>query len=344
MRAGVSHQTVSRVINGDRRVLGATRERVLAAIRELDYEPNAVARSLSLNRTHTLGVVTYNVSDYAFGQTVAGAEAESRRRGYFLVVSSVADATADADEQAYLRLMLQRRVEGLILDWPTLRAENSHLLTMATSRVPLVAVAAHPDVAGIHVVDVDNRRGGFDATSFLISQGHRAIATITGPLAWSSAVARLEGYRDVLRAAGRVETPSLVQSCPDWGPASGQAATAHLLDSDATFTAIFAQSDLLAVGAMTELRARGLRVPEDVSIVGYDDIPVASFLDPPLSTMRQPLSELGARAAAIVVEAIGRRGSDQPAEPERHLLRASLVVRASVRPLPPSAGRAAEQR
>ena len=139
-RAGVSHQTVSRVINGDRRVRGTTRERVVAAVRELDYEPSAIARSLSLNRTQTLGVVTYNVSDYAFGQTVTGAEAEARRRGYFLVVGSVADAAADADEQAYLRLMLQRGVEGLILDWPGLRAESSHRLATVTARVPLVAV------------------------------------------------------------------------------------------------------------------------------------------------------------------------------------------------------------
>jgi DNA-binding LacI/PurR family transcriptional regulator len=328
--ADVSHQTVSRVINGDRRVAPETRARVMAAIRELDYEPNAIARSLTSNRTHTLGIVTYNVSEYALGQTVAGAEAEARRHGYFLFVGSVAEAADEADEQAYLRLMLNRRVEGLILDWPTLRADAARSLVAVTDHVPLVAIAGDPKITGIQVVDINNVQGGFDATSFVISQGHRSIATITGPPTWNATEARLQGYREALRAAGLAATPELTLHSLEWDPEGGREAARRLLSTIIPFTAIFAQSDLLALGAITEIRANGLRVPEDISIIGYDDIPVASFFSPPLTTMRQPIRDVGVLAASLLVDAITNRNSGERNETNRHLLSPQLVVRDSV--------------
>jgi DNA-binding LacI/PurR family transcriptional regulator len=335
--AGVSHQTVSRVINGDPRVAAATYDRVLTAIRELDFEPNAIARSLSWNRTHTLGIVTYNVSEYALGQTVAGAEAEARRHGYFLFVGSVADESGVADEEAYLRLMLTRRVEGLILDWPTLRADNGQSLVAVTARVPLVAIAADPSLPGVDVVDIDNRRGGFEATSYLIAQGHRVIATVTGPPAWNAAGARLQGYHDALAAAALPFAPEFVQAAPDWAPDAGRAAMVQLLASCPGVTAIFAQSDMLALGAMAAIRDAGLRVPRDLSIIGYDDIPVASYLDPPLTTVRQPIRELGALATELLIDAIGQRQTGEADRPSRHLLPPHLVLRNSVARRPPIA-------
>src|SRR5919106_5074401 len=197
-RAGVSHQTVSRVLNDHESVAEATRERVLAAIEELSYVPNPSARGLSSNRTHTLGMVSSDISDYFFAQAVAGAEVEARRHGFFLIIGSV-EEEAEEDERAYLRLMLERRVEGLIVAWPTLRVDSDNQLRSIPSRVPLVVVASEVELPGATVVDVDNRRGGFDATSLLISEGHRSIATITGPLEWPSARARLAGYQDALK-------------------------------------------------------------------------------------------------------------------------------------------------
>jgi DNA-binding LacI/PurR family transcriptional regulator len=328
--AGVSHQTVSRVLNDEESVVASTREAVLAAIRQLNYVPNPSARGLSLNRTHTLGMVSSDISDYFFAQAVAGAEAEARRRGFFLIIGSV-EEDADDDERAYLRLMLERRVEGLIVAWPTLLPDGSGELRSVTARVPLVVVASGVEAAGATLVDVDNRRGGLDATSLLIREGHRAIATITGPLEWPSARARLAGYRDALRASGLAEGPALVETCSDWGLASGQAAAARLLERGSRFTAVFAQSDLAALGAITELRARGIRVPEDVSVVGYDDLPIASFVDPPLTTVHQPMREVGALAVGLLVDeiALDSRGDGKPS---RHLLPADLVVRGSVRP------------
>jgi LacI family transcriptional regulator len=329
--AGVSHQTVSRVINGNGLVATETRQRVLQAIQELDYVPSALARGLSSDRTHTLGMVGVDVSDYFFAQAVAGAEAEARKHGLFLVIGSI-EAAADGDERGYLRLMLERRVDGLVLARPVFGPDMSPLLASLAERLPLVVIAARLHVPGVDTVEVDNRRGGLDATTFLIEQGHRVIATITGPLAWPHARDRLASYRVALRRAGLRADPALVERCGDWGPESGRAAAARLLQAKSSFTAIFAQSDLLALGAITELRARGLRVPEDVSVMGYDDIPVASFVDPPLTTIRQPMRQVGAKAVEILLDKIAAVRSHASSRQRRHLLRAELVVRQSVAP------------
>jgi LacI family transcriptional regulator len=328
--AGVSHQTVSRVINGNGLVATGTRERVLQAIQELEYVPSALARGLSSDRTHTLGMVGVDVSDYFFAQAVAGAEAEARKHGLFLVIGSI--EAADGDERGYLRLMLERRVDGLVLARPFFGPDMRPLLASLAERLPLVVIAARLHVPGVDTVEVDNRQGGLDAATFLIEQGHRVIATITGPLAWPHARDRLASYRVALRRAGLRADPALVERCNDWGPESGRAAAARLLQAESSFTAIFAHSDLLALGAITELRARGLRVPEDVSVMGYDDIPVASFVDPPLTTIRQPMRQVGAGAVTILLDKIAAARSHATSRPGRHLLRAELVVRQSTAP------------
>ena len=325
-RAHVSHQTVSRVINGHESVSGETRDRVIRAIRELEYVPSAVARSLSSQRTHTLGMVTTDVSDHFFAEAVAGAEAEARKRGYFLIIGSIEEGSED-DERTYLRLMLERRVEGLIVAVPRLRLAEDDLLADAVARIPTVLVASDIELAGADHVDIDNRRGGYEATAYLAAQKHRLIATITGPLDWPSARARLDGYRDALREAGISADRSMVEPCVDWGLDSGRRAAERLLESSPKLTAVFAQSDLLALGAIAALRARGMRVPEDVSVVGFDDIPVSSVFDPPLTTVRQPMREVGELAARLIGD---RTGSSRKVKGTRHVLRAPLVIRGSV--------------
>lgn len=327
-RARVSHQTVSRVINGRESVTTETRDRVLRAIRELDYVPSAVARSLTSNRTHTLGMVTTDVSDHFFAEAVAGAEGEARKRGYFLIIGSIEEGSED-DERTYLRLMLERRVEGLIVAVPRLRLSDDDLLGQAAQRIPTVLVASDVDLPGADHVDIDNRRGGGDATEHLIAHGHRAIGTITGPLDWPSARARLDGYRDAMRRAGLAADRKMVEPCVDWGLESGQRAAQRLLSQTPRVTAIFAQSDLLALGAIAALRAAGLRIPEDVSVIGFDDIPVASVFDPPLTTLRQPMRAVGELAAQLVTDHQGA-GRRRGRLARRHVLRAPLVVRKSV--------------
>jgi LacI family transcriptional regulator len=324
-RARVSHQTVSRVINGQDTVIPETRARVLRAIRDLEYVPSAIARSLSSARTHTLGMVTTDVSDHFFAEAVAGAEAEARRRGHFLIIGSIEEGAED-DEQTYLRLMLERRVEGLIVAVPRLRIVNGDLLAQAAARIPTVVIASDIDLPGADHIDIDNREGGIVATTHLIEHGHRAIATITGPLDWPSARARFDGYRVALRRAGIAVDRGLVEACVDWGLESGRRAAERLLASAPSFTAVFAHSDLLALGAIAALRAHGRRVPDDVSIVGYDDIPVASVVDPPLTTVRQPMREVGELAARLISE----RPSGKRTASRRHVLTAPLIPRGSV--------------
>ena len=328
--AGVSHQTVSRVINGHDSVSEETRDRVRAAIERLGYVPSPLARGLTSNRTHSLGLVTSEISDHFFAEVAAGAEVEARRRGYYLMIASVEEA-APGDEHAYLRLMVERRVEGLIIASPSRPLTANEVPHAVAERVPIVALAARHDLPGFTVVDVDNERGGFDATTLLLRRGHRRIATITGPLEWPSATYRLAGYGAALARAGIEQNPSLVEHCHEWGLAAGQQAAVALLARGSSFTAVFAQSDLIAIGAMQVLRERGLRVPEDVSVVGYDDIPVAAFTDPALTTVSQPMREVGELAAGIVLDVLSGDGTP-PQEPAVHLLPAAVVERASVGP------------
>ena len=319
-QAGVSHQTVSRVINDNPSVKPATRERVLTAIRDLAFVPSPMARGLISNRTRSIGIVTDDISDYFFARVAAGAEVEARRRGYYLMIGSV---EPEDDEEGYLRLMLERRVEGLILARPSVPLAPA-LDAARSAGVPLVAVG-FGDLPGFPLVDVDNRQGGYDATRHLLEHGHLQIATLVGPAAWPSAAARLEGYRLALREAGAAE---LVERAADWGLESGRASAARLLERGAQFTALFAHSDLIALGAIRQLRDAGLRVPDDVSIVGYDDLPVAEYVEPALTTVHQPMREVGALAVGFVLDQLS---GGAPPTPETHLLRAELVARQSVR-------------
>jgi LacI family transcriptional regulator len=322
-RAGVSHQTVSRVINLNPNVADDTRERVQAAIRELGYVPSPMARGLLSNRTHSLGVVADDISDGFFARMVAGAEAEARRRGYYLMIGSV---EPDDDERGYLRLMVERRVEGLILARPSTPLAQDDLLPARNAGVPLVGVGASV-LPGFPVVDVDNHQGGYDATRHLLEHGHHRIATIVGPREWPSAAARLEGYRRALRESGIAEDPALVEYVSDWGLGSGQAAAARLLERNVSFTAVFAQSDLIALGAIRQLRDARLRVPDDVSIVGYDDLPVADFVEPGLTTVHQPMQEVGALAASLLLDQLTGVAT---LEAGARLLPAVLVARHTV--------------
>jgi DNA-binding LacI/PurR family transcriptional regulator len=325
--ADVSHQTVSRVINDHASVSGRTRERVLAAIKELGYVPSPMARGLMSNRTHTLGMVTFDLSEAFSARAVAGAEIEARRRNYYLIVGSVEESSHDEEGSGYLRLMLERRVEGLILARPGVIMAGEQLAGAASVGIPLVSIGS-AELPGFTLVDVDNRHGGFEGTAHLIAGGHRSIATIVGPLEWRSAQARLEGYRDALREAGIVEDPALVERVPDWGVESGYTATERLLARGTPFTAILAHSDLIAVGAIRRLRSEGLHVPEDVSVIGYDDLPIAAYVDPPLTTVHQPMREVGEFAAGLVLDRIA--GVERDSGP--YLLPASLVIRESTAP------------
>jgi DNA-binding LacI/PurR family transcriptional regulator len=312
--AGVSHQTVSRVINGDDTVRPQTRARVLQTIEQIDYR----VRRVTPTRTHCIGMVTTDVSDHSFAEAVAGAEKEARRRGYYLMVASV-EESSEEDDSGYLRLLLERRIEGLIL--ARAHTPSEQLLAAIANGVPVVTIG--PRVGEHSAVDVDNVGAAREAVAHLLGRGHRSIAMITGPGDWPAVQSRSAGYHAAHEEWGITAAAELVEDALDWSPTSGQAATARLLARGTPFTALFAHSDLVALGAIRELRAHGLAVPEDVSVVGFDDIDVAAFFDPPLTTVRQPMDRVGGLAASLLIDGDRTRS-------RLHLLPATVIARESV--------------
>jgi len=323
-RAGVSRQTVSRVINNKDEVSPETRARVLTVIEELGYRPNAIARSMVAGRTCTLGCISPNLTDYTFASMIESAQAEARTRGYFILTGS---APTEADVEPLLEEMLLRRVDGLMVINPHADDRYRYFLPLIGKGMAVVYLKNTPRDEPVSSVRCDNREGGYQATRYLIDLGHAAIVTLVGPYNEEDAFDRLAGYRQALTQAGLDLDPALTAS-GDWSATSGYQATRRLLEAGRSFSAIFAQNDRMAVGAIRALREAGRRVPDDVSVIGFDDIPLASYFDPPLTTLRQPMEESGQRAVRLLIETI--QNPDRP--PEQVLTHARLMERASCAP------------
>ncbi|MEZ4767967.1 MAG: LacI family DNA-binding transcriptional regulator [Caldilineales bacterium] len=317
-RAGVSYQTVSRVINGSDGVRPATRVRVEAAIDELGFRPNAIAQFMATGSTHTLTCLSPNLTDYTFACIIEGAEQEARQQGYFLFSASAPDeATFDL---LLDQMVASRRTEGLLVINPY----ADRRFTLLPDTVPTVFVGARPREESVGSVALDDVGAGRLATRHLLDLGHRRIGLICGPDEEDCTQDRLSGYLDALAAAGVTGDPGLIME-GDWSATSGYQALARLLELDSPPTAIFAQNDRMAVGVLRAARDRGLRIPEDLAVIGVDDMPLASYFDPPLTTLRQDLYAIGRQAAQLVIQTV-----EHPESPRQHLLLpAELVVRQS---------------
>jgi DNA-binding LacI/PurR family transcriptional regulator len=320
-KAGVSHQTISRVINGSERVSPETRAKVEVAIAEMGFSPNAMARLLAQGRSFTLACISPNLTDYTFASIIEGAETEARSLGFFLI--SVSAPEPASFSELVRQLVASRRAEGLMVINPY--ADGRY--TCLPADVPTVLLGARPRPGlDLDAVSLDDVSAGREAARHLLGLGHRHIATITGPLAEDCTQDRLLGCREALGRAGLELEPALTQE-GDWSASSGYAAMQAILASGREITALFAQNDRMAVGAIRALREAGLGVPADVSVIGFDDMPLASYFDPPLTTLRQDTFEMGRQAARMLVEAI--QNADAPRC--HRLLTAELVARASTR-------------
>ncbi len=317
-KAGVSHQTVSRVINASAHVLPETRARVEQAIQDLGYRPNAIARFMAQGRTRTLACISPNLSDYTFAKIIEGAETQARAAGYLLLTASAADGQVFAELVS--QLVDSRRTEGLLIINPYLDDRHTH----TPSDFPVVYLAAAPRDPAILSVSLDDHAGGRDATQHLLDLGHRQIAMITGPEIEDCTNDRTAGYQAALEGSGLTFDPGLVRQ-GDWSATSGYEAVYSLMESGAVFSGVFAQNDRMAAGAARALREAGLAVPEHVSIIGFDDMPLASYFDPPLTTMRQDLELLGQEAADLLIGMI----EEKPIGENQRLLPATLIVRNS---------------
>ena len=315
-RAGVSHQTVSRVINQSERVGSETRRRVEAAIAELGYRPNAVARDMALGRTHTFACMAPNLTDYTFANIIEGATTEAQLHGYYLISACAPNDEAFSD--LVDQLIATRRAEGMIVINPYADGRHSRVPT----DVPAVFVGARPREEAIGSIALDDEKGGMVATQHLIQLGHKAIVHITGPLSEDCAQDRRTGYLRALQGAGLASEPRLIRE-GDWSATAGYEAVGAWIRERVPFTALFAQNDLMAIGAIRALREAGRPVPQHVSVVGFDDIPLASYFDPALTTMRQDTFAIGQEAARRLLQAVEQPGSDV----EHLRLPVELIVR-----------------
>ncbi len=320
-QAGVSYQTVSRVLNAKGEVAEETRARIQAAIDALEYRPSAIARSLVSQRTHVLGLLTADFSDYTHARIIEGAEAEARRRGYLAFVSG--GERGPDGEPLTSPLFSQHETEGLLIVYHGADRDQYTIFEQIPRDLPLVTIGYAPCRPGVATVGVQNLEGGRRATEHLLRLGHRRIATISGPMQMYASKERRQGYADALQAAGLALDDALLAE-GDWSSASGYRATRQLL-ARAEFSALFVQNDRMAMGALQALREQGRGVPDDVAVVGFDDIPSTPYFDPPLTTVHQPTYELGEVAAGLLIDLIN--GQPPPATPTR--LATPLVVRRS---------------
>jgi DNA-binding LacI/PurR family transcriptional regulator len=310
--AGVSHQTVSRVLNGHPSVRADTKTRVLAAMDELQFRPSRAARMLSMRRSETIGVLAAAVgSHYGPASSVSAVEDAARDRGFYASVAHLASVSPDAITAA-VEDLLGQDVEGIVIVAPR-TAVLSHLASLPL-QVPIVAAQGEQrDAGGIPVVSVDQQAGVRLIVRYLIEQGHSRILHLAGPPDWNDAQSRLRAYAAQLRASGLPVLPAVFG---DWTADSGYSVGRALVADVATrrFTAVFSSNDQMALGLIHAFREAGLDVPRDVSVAGFDDIPESAHFWPPLTTVRQDFAALGQRCVDMLVSAIHGTPSDLPSD------------------------------
>ncbi len=320
--AGVSTSTVSHVINNNRFVSETIREKVNAAIGQLNYAPSALARSLKLNQTRTIGMLITSSSNPFYSEVVQGVERSCYERGYSLILCNT-----DGDEERMnrcLETLMQKRVDGLIVMFTENHRPSQDTLSRYQT-VPVVMMDWAP-FAGVNDIIQENAFiGGKMATDYLIAQGYRHIACITGPLDKTTSQQRLDGYRQAISEAGLALRADF-EVTGDFEFAGGLTAMEKLLALPQPPDAVFAGNDAMAVGVYQALYQRGLRVPQDVAVMGYDDIQLAQYMTPPLTTIHQPKDELG----ELAIDTLLHRLKDPEAEAQVLVLTPELVVRASV--------------
>lgn len=326
--AGVSHQTVSRVLNDRPDVADETRQRVWQVIDDLRYQPSAIARSLTHQRSLTLGVVTAGLTFVGPSRTLNGIAAQAEEMGYMLLLKELPRFNLE-DVRPLLKSLLSHQVDGII--WAVAEVGNNrewldsepHGFTVPTV---FLTMESRPD---LHIVSIDNYSGGRVATEHLLEHGCRHIGHITGPLDWWEARQRMAGWRDALIAAG-IEVSDEHWEAGNWSSASGDQGVRRLLERYPTMDGVFVGNDQMALGVLLALCQKGLRSPQDLAIVGFDDVPEAPYYCPPLSTISQDQQLVGRVAVRELVHIIEARQQGQAdMEPRTISLEPALIVRES---------------
>lgn len=319
--AGVSTATVSHVLNNTRSVSEAAKDRVFAAMEQLNYHPNAVARSLRVSETLTIGLIVPDVEIPFFARVARCIEAAANEVGYNVILCN--SGWSLAQELRYLDNLLARRVDGLICI--SLSMTSEHVAPLLKRHTPVVWFEQTRSGRGFDAVVIDNMKGAYQATTHLIEQGHRRIGCILGLPNSQLTIDRLAGYRRALKDAGVPFDKTLLRQ-GDYTAPTGLAAAHQLLELPEPPTAIFAYNDLMALGAIQAINERGLRVPDNVAMIGFDGIALTEHTCPPLSTVEQPIPEMSRLALTMLLDRINDRA---PSESRTVVVEPRLICRAS---------------
>lgn len=331
--AGISYTTVSHVVNKSRPVSEPVRLKVEAAIKQLDYVPSAVARSLKAKTTATIGLLVPNSLNPYFAELARGIEDHCERNGYCVILCNSDD---DAEKQRnYLRVLLEKRIDGLIV--ASVGGDDSGLAAgLSSLRTPMVIVDRGLEGVDADLVRIDHEYGAYLATRHLLDLGHRDIACIGGPAHTRVAQMRMAGYCRALKEAGvQVSADRMLES--DFSSTGGYLAAAQLL-ADKPPSAIFASNDMMGFGVLRAAAERNIRVPGELSVVGFDDIQMSRYVYPALTTVGQSILKLGETAAQLLLQRI----ASPPLATDQRIVTPSLVLRESTAPLPMSLNRTDE--
>ncbi|HBF37833.1 MAG TPA: LacI family transcriptional regulator [Firmicutes bacterium] len=323
--AGVSPSTVSRVIADNRRISPATKERVKKLMTELDYHPNMIARSLINRSSHTLGLILSRSTDSAFSnpffsEIIRGISAITQSHHYNLMLATAEDYAEEARQ--CLRMVTEKRVDGVLL--LASRVNDELIPELISNNYPFVVVGRAPDLQKCYSVNNDNIQAAYTAVRHLFNLGHQKIALLNGPEEYILCQDRYEGYRFAFREFGIENDPSLVKK-GSFSQDDGYRLTLELLDSASPPTAIFAVDDLIAIGAYKAIKEKGLRIPEDIAVVGFNDDPLASVIEPNLTTVRIPIYKMGVAASTMIIDLL----QSHDIFPAQKILSSELIIRDS---------------
>lgn len=327
-QAGVSHSTVSRALHGSHLISDETVERVRQIATEMGYSPSAAARSLKTNRSHALGVIVSTIDDPFFSEILQGIEEIAQEYGYSMLMA--ASRRDPKREQAIVQDMRERHVDGLIICSASFSAEQRRKLL--EYGIPIVMVNNQAAEEYRYSIYHDDADGSRQATRHLIELGHRRIAYLGNSLSGRTTLDRLTGFRQEMDSAKLAIPVEYIHEVPGGRPEDGLAALNHFLNLPQRPTAIFCFNDMLAIGVLDGLRTAGLHIPEDISVVGFDNIIFSAYTNPPLTTLDQPKHYIGAEAARLILGLLDPLTGEEVPEQEIQKLKGRLLVRQSTAP------------
>jgi len=323
-KAGVSPSTVSRALSGNAAVKDSTKQKILEAVKLLNYRPNFLAQGLKEGRTKTIGLIIPNIRNPIYPAVARGVEDAAKKFGYSVVLCNT-DENAKTEKE-YIQKLRKRWVDGIIIAPASNKTE--HIVELQTENFPLVIIVRNVDFLSNAVI-IDNYRAAYDAVSFLIKTGHRRIAIVKGNQQLALYRERFKGYKQALIDAGIPVNEDLItgddSDSVQWS-LDGYNAIYSLLVQKIKFDAVFATTDLRAIGAIRAIKDHGYKVPEDISVIGFDNLEFSSLIDPPLSTVSQPLYDIGMRAVNKLIPLIG---SKNISEPTIEIMTSELIIRKS---------------